>query len=295
MHKRMIKMLLAFTSAAVMVSCIDKEAMDNRLDTLEDRIAKLEESVAVANENAIALSALLKESTLIVGVTETEGGYTLELSDGTTVNVTYGDKLPGVTPILGIDAQGRWIMSVDNGETFSVIPGCATAFPAQAATPQIKIDAEGYWCYSIDGGQTWVRIVGADGKPISATDGKEVASVKTYFHDVVYNASEGVMTFTLVDGSTFSVPVVSTFYLTVKGIDGAINPGETVNYEVEYGDVAQTAVQAPEGWVVILTENQLSVTVPSSADEGEYTVNIFLVSSKGYLKTIGLTFTVANE
>ena len=177
MHKRLLTMLLVFaTSAAIMTSCIDKDAMNERLDGIEDRIAALESSVIAANDNAIALSALLKESTLIVGLTESEGGYVLELSDGTTVNVTYGDKLPGITPIIGIDADGRWIMSVDNGETFSVIPGCATAFPAQAVTPKINIDAEGYWCYSIDGGKSWTRITDAEGKPISATDGKEVIS-----------------------------------------------------------------------------------------------------------------------
>ena len=295
MHKRLLKMLLVSVSAAaVMVSCIDKEAIDDRLNSIEDRIVVLEEAVSAANQNAIALGALLKENTLIVGLSEFEGGYTLELSDGTTVNVTYGDKLPGVTPIVGIDAEGRWVMSVDNGETFTVIPGCATAFPAQAATPQIKIDAEGYWCYSIDGGKSWPRITDAAGNPISATDGKEVASVKTYFQDVVYNAAEGTMTFTLIDGSTFSVPVVSTFYLDVKGFDGKIAAGQTINYEVESSDVVETAVQAPDGWVVILSENQLSVTASASA-EGTHEVNIFLVSSKGYLKTNTLTFLVVNE
>ena len=295
MHKRLFTKLLACATAVVaMVSCIDKDAIDDRLDALDDRIAALEQSVIAANDNAIALSALLKESTLIVGLSEFKGGYTLELSDGTTVNVTYGNKLPGITPIVGIDADGRWIMSIDNGETFSVIPGCATAFPAQAATPQIKVDAEGYWCYSIDGGKNWTRITDATGKPVSATDGKEVASVKTYFQEVAYHAVDGIMTFTLIDGQSFSVPVVSTFYLTVKEFNPAITPGQTVNYEVEYGDVAETAVQAPEGWVVILSENQLSVSVPASAAEGIYTVNIFLVSSKGYLKTMSLEYSIVD-
>ena len=291
MHKRLLMMLLACSAAVALVSCVN-EGLDGRLENLEDRVSALEKSVTVANDNAIALSALLKESTLIVGLSEVEDGYTLELSDGTIVNVTYGDKLPGVTPIIGIDADGRWIMSIDNGETFNVIPGCATAFPAQAATPQIKVDAEGYWCYSIDGGKTWPRITDAAGKPISATDGKDVASVKTYFQDVVYNAAEGTMTFALIDGSTFSVPVVSTFYLDVKDFDGTIAAGQTINYAVEYGDVAETAVQAPEGWVVILSENQLSVTAPATVAEGKYSVNIFLVSSKGYLKAVSFEFTI---
>ena len=294
MHKRLLTKLLACSFAVfAMASCFSKKDMD-RLESLEDRVEALMQSVTAVNDNAIALSALLNESTLIVGLNKTDGGYTLELSDGTTVNVLYGQKFPGITPIIGIDAEGRWIMSIDNGETFSVIPGCSTAFPAQAATPQIKIDADGYWCYSIDGGKNWTLIKDAAGKPISATDGKEVASVKTYFQDVVYNAADGVMTFTLIDGQSFSVPVVSTFYLTVKGFSPAITPGETVNYEVEYGDVAQTAVQAPEGWVVILSENQLSVSVPASAAEGIYTVNIFLVSSKGYLKTVSLEYSIVD-
>ena len=292
MHKRLLMMLLACSAAVALVSCVN-EGLDGRLENLEDRVSALEQSVTAANNNAIALSALLKESTLIVGLSEVEDGYTLELSDGTVVNVTYGDKLPGITPILGIDADGRWVMSIDNGETFNVIPGCDTAFPAQASTPQIKIDAEGYWCCSIDGGKSWTRITDASGKPISATDGKDVASVKTYFQDVAYNAADGIMTFTLIDGESFSVPVVSGFDLTVKGFDGTIVPGQTISYEIECRDVAQTAVQAPEGWVVILSENQLSVTASASVQDGEiYKVNIFLVSSKGYLKTVTLEFTI---
>lgn len=292
---KLIKTLIALTSvAAVFSSCVDQDAMNDRLDVLEGRIEALEESIATANENAIALSALLKDSTLIVGFTETEAGYELALSDGTCVKVIYGINLPGITPIIGVNSNGQWVMSVDNGETFTVIPGCATAFPAQAATPQIKIDADGEWAYSIDGGKTWSKVLDGEGKAISATDGKEVAGVKTYFQDVTYNSTEGNMTFTLIDGSTFSVPVVSSFYLNVKGFEqkAVIAAEQTINYEIESSDIAEAAVQAPEGWVVILSENQLSVTAPAAVEAGEYNVNLFLVSTKGYLKTVTLTFTV---
>lgn len=292
---KLVKTLVALASSAVVFSsCIDQDAMNDRLDVLEGKIEALEASISAANENAIALSQLLKDSTLIVGITETEGGYELALSDGTSVKVIYGTNLPGITPIIGVNSNGQWVMSVDNGETFTVIPGCANAYPAQAATPQIKIDADGNWSYSIDGGKTWAKVLDAEGKPMKAGDGKEVAGVKTYFQDAVYNAAEGYMTFTLIDGSKFSVPVVSTFYLTVKGFEGkaVIEAEQTINYEVESSDVAETAIQAPEGWVVVLSENQLSVTAPAAVNPGEYNVNLFLVSSKGYLKTVTLTFAV---
>lgn len=295
MNKKLLTMLMALMSmAAAVSSCIDTEEIDGRLDALEDRIAALEESVAAANNNALAISAFTKDSTLIVGFEATEGGYELSLSDGTTVKVIYGKELPGITPIIGIDAEGRWVMSIDNGESFTVIPGCATGHPAQAPTPQIKIDDKGYWLYSIDGGKTWNQILGADSKPISATDGKAMAGVKTYFQDAVYNAEEGVMTFTLIDGSTFSIPVVTTFYLNVKDFDGSIIPDQTINYEIETSEVAETAIQVPEGWVAILSGNQLSVTAPADAAAGEYTICIYLVSTRGYVKTVSLTFTIGS-
>ena len=133
MHKRLLTKLLACSFAVfAMASCFSKKDMD-RLESLEDRVEALMQSVTAVNDNAIALSALLNESTLIVGLNKTDGGYTLELSDGTTVNVLYGQKFPGITPIIGIDAEGRWIMSIDNGETFSVIPGCIPSSGSNSA------------------------------------------------------------------------------------------------------------------------------------------------------------------
>ena len=289
MHKRLLIRLLACTAVvATLASCFTEKDMD-RLESLEDRVEVLMQSATAANDNAIALSALLQESTLIVGLNKTDEGYTLDLSDGTSVNVIFGQKLPALTPIIGIDSEGRWIMSLDNGETFSVIPGCDSAFPPKA-TPQVKVDAEDYWCYSIDAGQTWTRMLNAEGKPVKATSG----SSKTYFQDVTYNAVESVMRFTLIDGSSFCVPVVSDFYLTIKGLENNadIPAGSTRQYAIESSGLAQAAIKAPEGWAVVLSENCLSVTVPSRAKEGKYCVEIYLVSSKGYLKTVALDFIV---
>ena len=294
MHKRLLIKLLASSFAALTItSCFSDEDMD-RLELLENRVEVLMQSASVANDNAIALGALLKEGTLIVGQNKTEGGYTLELSDGTSVNVIFGQNLPGITPIIGVDEEGRWTMSIDNGESFSVIPGCDTAFPPKA-TPQVKVDAEGYWCYSIDAGKTWNRMVDAEGKPMNATDPSNGGYAKSYFKNVKYDAVAGSMTFTLIDESTFEVPVVSSFYLKVNGFDNAIQAGKTKVYPLESGDVAEAAVQAPEGWVVTFSDNTLSVTASASVKDGEkYSVNIFIVSSKGYLKTVTLEFTIGD-
>lgn len=292
---KLFKQFLLLTGAALSIaSCVDKDAFDSRLDSLEDRIKSLETVVSAANDNAIAASILLRDNTLIVGVTETENGYVLEMEDGLTVNVIYGLDAEGIVPLIGVDENGRWIMSFDGGVTFSVIPGCANAFQQPAATPQVMIDEKGFWCVSKDEGKTWTQILGTDGKPVSATDGKSLASVKTYFTAVSYNKADGVMSFTLADGKSFSVPVISTFYMNLKGYEkgSVIEPGETITYEVEMSDVADAAIQAPEDWIVIINENGMSVTAPEVAEEGEYSISVYLVSDKGYVKTVDFTFTL---
>lgn len=292
---KLFKQFLLLTGVALLIaSCVDKDAFDSRLDSLEDRIKSLETVVSAANGNAVAASVLLRENTLIVGVTETENGYVLEMEDGLTVNVIYGLDAEGIVPLIGVDENGKWIMSFDGGVTFSVIPGCANAFQQSAPTPQVMIDEKGFWCVSKDDGKTWTQIIGADGKPVSATDGKSIAAVKTYFTEVAYNQAEGVMSFTLADGNSFSVPVISTFYMNLKGYEKgtAIEPGETLTYEVEMSDIADAAIQAPEGWAVILNENGMSVTAPEDAEEGEYSISVYLVSGKGYVRTVEFTFSL---
>ena len=48
------------------VSCLNKEDM-NRLNSLEERISKLEEAAGQVNSNTIAVGTLLKESAIVVG------------------------------------------------------------------------------------------------------------------------------------------------------------------------------------------------------------------------------------
>lgn len=279
------------------LSCVDKEALDGRLDSLEERIRSLEEAVTDANDNAVALSALLSENTLIVGVKETENGYILEIEDGRSIEITFGIEADTIIPVIGIDEDGNWVMSYDNGETFVKIPGCPNAFLSPATTPQIKIDAEGFWAYSMDGGKTWSRIIGTDGMPVSATDGKKVAGVKSYFSSIEYTPGATSIKITLMDGSTFCVPVVSTFYFNLKEYVAKepIAFGQTLTYEIEMSDVVDVAVQAPDGWTVIVGEREMNITAPESGEAGEYTFTFLMVSSEGYLKRTEVTLTLTAD
>ena len=284
-------LIMAFSA---IVSCSDTSDLETRLENLEGRIASLEETVGEVNDNAIAIRRLYQENTLIVGMTELEHGYELELSDGTTIRITDGASAPGIVPVIGLDAEGNWVMSLDGGETFTSIKGATNAFTQTGQTPQVKVDAEGFWLVSIDGGKTFTRILDGKGNPISAIDGMLTGGISTFFNEVAYDEDKGILRIVLLDGNALEIPVVDTFYLKVNGhSNGAtIFLNQPITYKVEVSDVAGAMIQTPDGWDAVLTDTELTVTGPAEGEAGEYDINIVITSSDGFIKHVKLTFTL---
>jgi len=279
-------------AASFLVSCKkDTSSLESRVEDLEARVAALEETVSSINDNATALGKFLKESIRIVGYEKLDYGYTLSLSDGTEVTVTYGTDSPSTIPILGVNSDGEWIVSVDGGETFTVIEGADNALANDGVTPQVKVSEDSYWLISYDGGETWNEILDADGKPIS-TDALTVAGLASFFSDVTYDESTGYMTFTLLDGTAVKVQVIESFYMNLTGYsDGSvIYSNETLTYPVELGQVEDAVIKVPENWSAALTDSEFSVTAPSGGTAGEYEIDVILVSTENYLKKVALIF-----
>ena len=276
---------LVFLAAGLAFSCTKVDELENRLDSLDDRVAKLEAAVAQINSNAIAVRRFTQEHLLIVRYEKHEHSYEFELSDGTSITVTDGVNAPCIVPIVGIDNDGNWIMSIDNGETFSPIKNALNAYSETGQTPQIKVDGNGYWLVSLDRGKTFEHILGANGKPLSATDGSITSGKNTFFHNITNDSANGVFTMTLATGETLSVPVVSTFYIKVPSLseNAIIMLGQTANYPVEMAGVAEAFFQVPEGWTATLTDKELIISAPVSGTPGKHTINLVLTSNEGYI------------
>jgi len=281
--------LLLMTALAA-VSCLNKEDMEDRLKEMDQRISKLEIAAGIANRNVIAIHELLKKETIVVGKKEIEHGYELELSNGKTITIVDGINAPAIVPAIGIDSEGNWIMSIDNGQTFSPIEGAANAWSGNGYTPLIKIDKDGFWLVSIDNGETYNHITGDDNKPQNAVGGM----VSTFFDDVTYDGQKEQISIVLKTGETLVVPVVDTFYLNVGRFQqkALIYLRQTREYHVEISDVKDALFQVPEGWAAVLTEESMSVTAPESGNAGEYTINLVITSGKGYIKHLSFTFTL---
>ena len=286
--------ILAF---GTVVSCVNKEEWEDRLDNLDERIAALEKTVGEINDNALAISKFAREEILIVRYTELDHGYELELSDGTKITITDGASAPGIVPIVTIDKDGNWLMSIDGGETFTAIKGAVNAFKESGQTPQFKIDADGYWLVSVDGGKTFAHILGANGKPLSATDAAVTAGKAKYFNDITFDKENGIFTMTLVSGEVLSVPVVESFYIKVAGYaeKAVILLDQTLKYKVEMNEVKDAFFKVPEGWRAVLTDSELQITAPSAGTPGEYTNNLVLTSVDGFILNEVFVFTLSNE
>ena len=154
--KTIIKLTTLILTVFLAFGC-DYSQLENKLNDLEGRITALEESVSAVNANAIALRAIMKEGILIVDYKTEDNGYKISLSDGTVVDVIFGKTAPGIIPTIGINAEGKWVMSLD-GENFTLISGAQLV---DAEDGQLRGDGSGGG--SGGRGRSGGRAVGAAG------------------------------------------------------------------------------------------------------------------------------------
>ena len=146
---------IAAASALVLQSCEKTDGIRDEIGKLSDRVAALETRVGEVNTSIEALHRLMDESTVIVGVTPDEKGYVLELSDGSKYLIIEGEKLDALVPLLNIDAEGYWIVSLDGGATFTRLLVGGSEVPAwpvadgehvenaSGITPRLRVAADG--------------------------------------------------------------------------------------------------------------------------------------------------------
>lgn len=287
--KGILMTVTTFVTVAV-TSCVNTDDLETRLDNLEMKIEALETEIAALNDNAIAISSLLKEKIAIIGMSQTESGYEMELSDGTVIRVTDGIKASGTVPIIGIDENGEWIMSLDNGNTYQPIPSEASPTPEEAATPRLRVNKEGYWEYSMDNGKNWTPVLDENGKAISAVNGKEQSGIKTFFKEIRYSEGDDFATFVLADGRSLSIVVEKSFTFEILGYkEGySICLNETVKFEVNSSKVKDMAIQVPDGWIAAYDGRILSVTGPAEGKAGLHEIGITAISVQGFIRHISL-------
>lgn len=300
---------IAAASAFVLQSCENTDGIRDEIGSLRDRVIALEAKIGSVNTSIVALHKLMDESTIIVGIEPNAKGYEIELSDGTRLPVILGEKIEALVPVMGIDAEGYWTVSLDGGATserLKVGGEYVSAWPvsggdhkpgAEGVTPQLKVSADGEWLVSLDGGATYAPLL-QNGQPVNALGDKVVVSYSSAFKSVTYDATTGLLAVELLDGEKLTLPVFDDFGLTVTASDNeTFRLGETRAFEVVQNNVAEAVIDAPAGWTAVLGETTLTVKAPATFDAAsqQAAVSVTVYSDRKYRKLVTLNVTLLDE
>ena len=172
-----------------------------------------------------------------------------------------------------------------NDKPVSAIPEAGTA----GVTPKLKVDANGFWLISIDNGSTWNKLGNnqiADGTQAVANASSLFSNV------TIDETTGQITFTIRADNSQVKVPIYGKdFYLTIKYEGTAtFGLGQKQEFVVEQANV-ETATIENQTWGVKLTENKLIVTAPKTNVQGkEYEEQIYIkiFSKEGYCRVVKL-------
>ena len=276
-------------AALALTACeYDDSALWEQVNQNTERIAALEAWQVETNTNIQSLQTLLNTADYITAVTpvmenEVEVGYTISFLNSDPITIYHGKNgTAGSTPEIGVtqaeDGNWYWTLNGDllTGENDKPIQANGDSAPV----PQLKtgdsltnvthdtagdaIKPEAIYL-SVDEGETWTRVSGTDGDS---------------FFSKVNTDDPTCVTFTMADGTTFSVPRYTGIKLTFDTEAVHLGYGGTlpVNFTAEGSDQFTTDnlfIIAPDGWKAEVTlptraatKFILNVTAPADAASG---------------------------
>ena len=282
-----------------LISCSDIDDIKGKIKSYEDRLASIESAIENINNNTIAISALHKNNITISSFdnkVDNRGktiGYRLKLSDGQEVDVTFGNMLDKIVPIIGIDSDGNFIYSIDNGQNFSIIEESSNAYGKEGMTPKVKLDSEGYWIISFDNGKNWERMNDINGLGVNAFKASS-STGNSFFKNIVFDKDNSIMHFSLVNGYNLDIRVTQDTKFTIYHYtDGdTICLGEEVKYLVSFDNLKDAFFNVPNGWRATLDNDSMVIFGPTTGTAGKYDIILTLVSLNGLINTKTFSFTL---
>lgn len=257
-------LMMFFVALAVgFQSCDNNDDLWDAIDDLKGRVQALETQVNALNGNVEALQQLYSGAT-ISKVEELADKFVLTLTNGERIELAKGSQATAVIPVIGIDENGQWRYSVQEGVWISL---GVKAEAEDGKTPQFRIDEKtGYWQVRYGDTEEYANVMDTNGQPVKAIG--EGSVTDKFFEDARLDGDEFYVK--LLDGTELRVPVVKDFFIRIvtatEGVQ-TFDAGATKRFVVESKGVVNTVVTAPEGWTAFLTDagTELVVTAPDAA------------------------------
>lgn len=289
----MKKFWYAFMLIAVcLVGCNNTDDLEDDINDLKKRVTSLETQIKDLNSNIEAIRELCKEGKTITNIEHADGIYTLTLSDGSTLKLV--EKTPALFPLIGINNEGNWQVSYDNGDTYT--PILVNGQPVKAkgedgATPKFRVN-DGYWEVSTDG-ITYTQVKNENGDPVKAVPDESASPEDSFFQKVENKGAS--LEITLKDGTVVSIPIVKDFFCyfdeSYTGIQ-RIEAGEFKEFDLHIkGAESVSVITAPIGWIVEISDAVEEVakvkvtapitTAPLTRAIADNTKDVAILATKG--------------
>lgn len=249
-----------FASALMLVSCgsYDDTELKNKVNELENRVAKLESAVNANTQSILALVEASKNNDAVTGFSELndKSGYIITFASGKSITLYHGKN--GSTPAIGVkaDSDGIYYWTVD-GEWLLSGGKKVKAEGKDAVTPKFKIENDN-WFISQDGGKTWTNLGKAKEKDI-------VKSV---------SLDGGFVNVVLADGTAFKIPVSDGSLVSMIGC---------INVVPTHSDGAARVIRR-NGWNTLTIKYEVlpSGTLAKLSEGGavKYSVKAFYTATK---------------
>lgn len=249
-----------FASALMLVSCgsYDDTELKNKVNELENRVAKLESAVNANTQSILALVEASKSNDAVTGFSELtdKSGYLITFASGKSITLYHGKN--GSTPAIGVkaDSDGIYYWTVD-GEWLLSGGKKVKAEGKDAVTPKFKIENDN-WFISQDGGKTWTNLGKAKEKDILKS-----VSLDGGFVNVV-----------LADGTAFKIPVSDGSLVSMIGC---------INVVPTHSDGAARVIRR-NGWNTLTIKYEVlpSGTLAKLSEGGavKYSVKAFYTATK---------------
>lgn len=268
-------------TTCLVVSCNNVDDLKEDISDLEKRVTSLETQIKDLNSNIEAIQALAKRGATITTINydQEKGTYSIEMSDGKKLNLVENKSTTALFPIMGVDVDGNWQVSYDNGNTFTTIElngQPVSAVAEDGFTPQFRVNDAGYW--EVDYGDGFVAVKDTNDNLVSAKGEGQVAQDQ-FFEVVDKRGNELYIKLKDEKNTEITVPIAPDF--ECKFVDAVGNvitdiqtifEGETVDFKVMMKGVDNAIVTVPEGWRYRLGEPAsdthiaiLSLTAPESS------------------------------
>lgn len=256
----------------------DDSELRNSMQELQDRITELEKTSGLLQNDINSLKAIfekLNDAVTVDSAVETEEGWTITFSDGTSVTISVGET--GYTPsIIIVQENGNfyWAYETEDGSIEFLTDENGEKIPAAATAPQVRINPEtGNWEISSDGGNTWKDT----GVLASGQSGESLV------RDIRFEGE--MLIIELHDGTVIQLPVTSglSFAFEEEG-PLEIPYGETVSIGYTMTGAVSTSISKPDGWKVRFVENSIEITAPVAENtfaETEGIVSVIALSASG--------------